>query len=119
MEMEQDYYLILGVDAKAGAREIKRAWLKVARREHPDVNPGDREAAARFALLQEAWRVLSQRGLREEYDRRGRRPAAASGARAPGAGATGVGRRWEQVIRELFPEAAAQATEPAMAPARG
>ena len=48
--MEQDYYLILGVDAKAGAREIKRAWLKLARREHPDVNPGDREAAARYSL---------------------------------------------------------------------
>ena len=79
VEMEQDYYLILGVDPKAGAREIKRAWLKLARREHPDVNPGDREAAARYSLMQEAWRVLSQRALREEYDHRGRRSVPATG----------------------------------------
>ncbi|MHB8836006.1 MAG: DnaJ C-terminal domain-containing protein [Candidatus Methylomirabilia bacterium] len=119
MDAEQDYYLILGVDPKAGAREIKHAWLKIARREHPDVNPGDREAVARYAVVQEAWRVLSQRALREEYDRRGRRSTPA-GAKSASAGAAGVvGGRWEQVIRELFPESAAAATEPAMAPQRG
>jgi molecular chaperone DnaJ len=117
--MEQDYYVLLGVDPKANSREIKRAWLKLARREHPDVNPGDREAATRYILLQEAWRVLSQRASREEYDHRGRRPVSASGASAPGGGPGGAGGRWEQVIRELFPESAAAATEPAMAPARG
>ena len=116
METEQDYYRILGVDPKASAREIKRAWLKLARREHPEVNPGDRAAAARYPQLKEAWRVLSQRVLREEYDKRGRRPAPELGKSAPGSGAGGGG-RWEQVIRELFPESAA--AEPAMAPARG
>jgi len=119
MNGEQDYYLILGVDPKADTREIKRAWLKLARREHPDVNPGDREAAARYPLMQEAWRVLSQRALREEYDHRGRRPVPVTGASVSGGGAVGVGGRWEQVIRELFPESAAAATEPAMAPRRG
>ncbi len=118
MEEEQDYYSLLGVDPKAGAREVKRAWLKLARREHPDVNPGDQEVAARYALLQEAWRVLSQRSLREEYDRRGRRPAPMSRKSKPGGGAEGISGRWEQVIRELFPESAA-AAEQAMAPARG
>jgi molecular chaperone DnaJ len=119
MDTEQDYYRLLGVDPKAGAREIKRAWLKIARRLHPDVNPGDREAAARYALLEEAWRVLSQRALREEYDRRGRRPAPPAGKDSRGAPAGGAGGRWEQVIRELFPESAAAAGEPAMAPSRG
>jgi molecular chaperone DnaJ len=121
MDAEQDYYRLLGVDPKASAREIKRAWLKIARREHPDVNPGDREAAARYALLEEAWRVLSQRTLREEYDRRGRRPAPASvkSTRGSGPGPGGVSGHWEQVIRELFPESAGAAGEPAMAPARG
>jgi len=119
VDTEQDYYLILGVDPKANAREIKRAWLKLARREHPDVNPGDRGAPARYSVLQEAWRVLSQRALREEYDHRGRRPVPATGESASGGGAGGVGGRWEQVIRELFPESAAAATEPAMAPVRG
>ena len=119
MDVEQDYYVILGVDPKAGQREIKRAWLKLARREHPDVNPGDREAASRYGIMLEAWRVLSQRALREEYDRRGRSPVPALGKISPGGLAGGVGGRWEQVIRELFPESAAAATEPAMAPARG
>jgi molecular chaperone DnaJ len=119
LDAEQDYYRLLGVDPKASVRQIRRAWLKIARREHPDVNPGDRESAARYALLQEAWRVLSQRALREEYDRRGRRPAPAPGASVRGSGAGGVSRHWEQVIRELFPESAAAAGEPAMAPARG
>lgn len=111
---EPDYYRLLGVDPKASAREVRRAWLKVARREHPDVNPGDREAPARYARLQEAYRVLSQRPLREEYDRRGRLapPAHPEAGKARGAGAG----RWEQVVRELFPEAAS--AEPAAA-ARG
>ena len=114
--MHEDYYAILGVDPKASAREIKRAWLKLARREHPDVNPGDREVAARFARIQEAWQVLSQRALREEYDRRGRRLAPAGQASRGPAHGHHPG-RWEQVIKELFPEA--PAAEPAMAPARG
>lgn len=119
MNAEQDYYLILGVAPKASAREIKRAWLKLARREHPDVNPGDREAVTRYSVIQEAWRVLSQRALRDEYDRRGHRPAPVIGKGAPGSAAGSVGGRWEQVIRELFPESAAAATEPAMALQRG
>lgn len=118
MNTEHDYYRILGIDPKAGAREIKRAWLKLARREHPDVNPGDRDAVTRYSHLQEAWRVLSQRALREEYDHRGRRPAPTA-ARASVGGPGGVVGRWEQVIRELFPESSVAATEPAMAPARG
>jgi molecular chaperone DnaJ len=114
-----DYYVLLGVDPKVGARELKRAWLKLARREHPDVNPGDREAAARYAQLQEAWRVLSHRALREEYDQRGRRPTPVSGAPGAGVGTSAAGGRWEQVIKELFPESALATIEPAMAPARG
>ena len=114
--MEHDHYRLLGVDPKASAREIKRAWLKIARREHPDLNPGDREAAARYARLQEAYRVLSQRTLREEYDRRGRTPAPAQPEAAKARPARPGPSRWEQVVRELFPEAA---VEPAAAPARG
>lgn len=112
---EPDYYHLLGIDPKASAREIRRAWLKIARREHPDLNPGDREAPARFTRLQEAYRVLSQRPLREEYDRRGRHaaPTHPEGTKSRGGGAN----RWEQVVREVFPEAAS--AEPAAAAARG
>jgi molecular chaperone DnaJ len=114
---EPDHYRLLGLDPKASAREIRRAWLKFARREHPDLNPGDREAPARYARLQEAYRVLSQRSLREEYDRRGSHPGPAHADKAGARAGEGGASRWEQVVRELFPEAAA--VEPAAAPARG
>lgn len=117
--MDADYYQVLGVEPKATARAVKRAYLKLARREHPDLNPGDRGAQARFALIQEAYRVLSQRDLREEYDRRGRRPAAPAEAAKPPRARAGAGRAriWEQVLRDVFQEP--EAPERAMAPARG
>ncbi|HWR97460.1 MAG TPA: J domain-containing protein [Candidatus Methanoperedens sp.] len=117
MTAEPDHYRLLGIDPKASAREIKRAWLKLARREHPDVNPGDREAPSRYARLQEAYRVLSQRPLREEYDRRGRQAGPPRPEPTRVRGGTGGTSRWEQVVRELFPEAAA--IEAAAAPVRG
>ena len=112
--MEQDYYRILGVDAKASARDIRRAWLKLARREHPDVNPGDRGAVARYTLIEEAWRVLSHRESRADYDRQGCRAAAPAPGRAHGGGAT---RGRSRLLSEVFPEAAAG--EPGIGPARG
>lgn len=116
--MEVDFYQILGVEPKSTAREIKRAYLKLARREHPDLNPGDRGAAARFARIQEAYQVLSQRHLREEYDRRGRRlPAAGEEPGTRPRGHAGGPRLWEQVLRDVFQEP--EAPELAMAPARG
>lgn len=119
MPLPQDHYRTLDVEPKASAREIKRAYLKLARREHPDVNPGDREAPARWARIQEAWRVLSSRSLRAEYDRLGRQPPPPAAPAADAArGGRGEPRRWEQMLGDLFPESDAP-PEPVVAPSRG
>ncbi len=68
----KDYYKILGVDKKASLNEIKKAYRKLARKYHPDLNPGDKEAEAKFREIQEAYEVLSDPKKRAEYDRTGR-----------------------------------------------
>ena len=67
----KDYYAILGVDRKADAKAIKAAFRKLARKHHPDVNPGDAVAEERFKDLNEAFNVLSEAPSRKLYDRYG------------------------------------------------
>ncbi len=67
----QDYYGILGVNRGAGEREIKQAYRRLARKYHPDVNPGDKSAEARFKQMNEAYEVLSDKEKRKKYDRFG------------------------------------------------
>lgn len=67
----KDYYSILGVSKTATPEEIKRAYRKIARKHHPDLNPGDEEAEAKFKDLNEANEVLSDPEKREKYDRFG------------------------------------------------
>ena len=68
----QDYYKILGVDRNASEAEIKRAYRKLARQYHPDINPGNKEAEAKFKAINEAYEVLSDKEKRAKYDRFGR-----------------------------------------------
>jgi molecular chaperone DnaJ len=63
-----NYYKILGVSKTADAGEIKKAYRKLARKYHPDVNPGDDKAEQRFKEIQEAYAVLSDTGKRQQYD---------------------------------------------------
>lgn len=67
--MARDYYEILGVDRSATSEEVKKAFRRVARETHPDANPNDPEAEAKFKLAAEAYEVLSDPERRRRYDR--------------------------------------------------
>ena len=67
----KDYYKILGVDRDASEKDIKRAYRRLARQFHPDVNPGDEQAEEKFKAINEAHGVLSDPEKRAKYDRLG------------------------------------------------
>jgi len=66
-----DYYDLLGVPRKASAKDIRTAFRKLARKYHPDLNPGDKSAEEKFKQLQEAYDVLSDTKKRQMYDQYG------------------------------------------------
>lgn len=67
-----DYYKVLGVDKSATAEEIKKAYRKLARKHHPDLNPNNPEAGKLFQQINEANEVLSDSGNRKKYDQYGK-----------------------------------------------
>jgi curved DNA-binding protein len=67
-----DYYSVLGIDKKATEAEIKKAYRKLARKYHPDVNPGDAASAEKFKEINEANEVLSNAENRAKYDKYGK-----------------------------------------------
>lgn len=69
--MAEDYYQVLGVDKKASADEIKKAYRKLAVKWHPDKNPNDKGAEEKFKKISEAYAVLSDAQKREQYDQFG------------------------------------------------
>jgi len=69
--MAQDYYQALGVERNANAEDIRKAYRKLARKYHPDLNPGDKSAEDRFKNVQEAYDVLSEPKKRQMYDQVG------------------------------------------------
>jgi curved DNA-binding protein len=67
----KDYYATLGVPKTASEKEIKQSFRKLARKFHPDVNPGDKAAETKFKEINEAYEVLGDAGSRKKYDELG------------------------------------------------
>src|SRR3954463_14287189 len=105
--MAQDHYKVLGVDRKASADEIKKAYRKLARRYHPDKNPGDAKSEARFKEISLAHDVLGDPEKRKEYDRALANPFSGMGGRGgggagqPGFDSGGFG----DILSDLFGQA--------------
>lgn len=93
----KDYYKILGVEKSAAEKDIKQAYRKLARKFHPDVNPGDKSSEQRFKEINEAYEVLGDKDKRAQYDQLG---SYVSGGRIPDdifssfSGGAGGGRRY-------------------------
>ena len=84
MAEKRDYYEVLGVSKSASDSELKSAYRKLAKKYHPDMNPGDKEAEAKFKEASEAYSVLSDPDKRRQYDQFGH--AACEGGAGGGAG---------------------------------
>lgn len=76
----KDYYQVLGVERHAAPEAIKTAYRKLARKYHPDMNPGDKKAEERFKSINEAYDVLGDSAKRKKYDE--------------------LGANWEQIVRD-------------------
>jgi molecular chaperone DnaJ len=102
-----DYYKILGVGKKASLSEIKKAYRKLARKYHPDLNPGDKAAEMSFKEITEAYEVLKDPEKRKQYDmfgavganfRTGRRPSGFDGFDFTTTGSSSFGDIFETIF---------------------
>ena len=96
--LEKDFYQILGVSKDVSDAELKKVYRKLARKYHPDSNPGDAAAEAKFKEISEAFSVLSDKEQRSEYDQI--RAMGTGGARFTSGGAGGQG--FEDIFGGMF-----------------
>ena len=110
---KQDYYEILGIKRDAKPDEIKKAYRRLARKYHPDVNPGDKAAEERFKRMSEAHDVLSDPKKRSVYDRFGQYSDNLADAAARGAGPSSGGVPRRDLISQASTGVAAARQAPA------
>ncbi len=122
MNKTQDYYEVLGVSRTASQKEIRQAYKRLARKHHPDVNPGDKASEERFKGISEAHNVLGDPEKRKQYDQFGRayQHAQQSGQwqggdfedflRAAVASGGGVGGSFADIFGDIFGRAGAGRT---------
>ena len=94
MAEKRDYYEVLGVERGADDATLKKAYRKLAKKYHPDMNPGDKEAEAKFKEATEAYSVLSDPEKRRTYDQYGHAAFENGGA--------GQGGGFDQVVRVVL-----------------
>jgi molecular chaperone DnaJ len=128
---KQDYYELLGVSRKAPLKEIRAAYRKLARKFHPDLNPGDKSAEEKFKQIQEAYDVLSDPKKRQMYDQFGFYAEGYQGGPPPGAAGApegvhfdfggfdfgGAGTSFRDIFSQFFRGARGEPAE--MGPQRG
>ncbi len=102
MADKRDYYEVLGVGKNASADEIKKAYRKLAKQYHPDVNPGDKSAEAKFKEANEAYEVLSDTEKKEKYDRFGHAAFDPNAGFGGGAHSYGGGFGFEDIFESFF-----------------
>ena len=95
-----EYYRSLGVQPGATAEELKKAYRGLAKKYHPDLHPGDKEAEARFKEINEAYETLSDPQKRKEYDEKQR----TTQGREPQKKSASSGRGHRQAARSTFPK---------------
>src|ERR1700704_1783757 len=92
---KHDYYETLGVQRTADAEEIRKAYRKLARKYHPDLNPGDKSSEDRFKNVQEAYDILSDSKKRQMYDQFGFYSENGMGGPPPGSQGGGQGQHFD------------------------
>jgi molecular chaperone DnaJ len=128
--MSKDFYQVLGVERKTSIPDIKKAYRKLARKYHPDLNPGDKSSEAKFKEIQEAYAVLSDAKKRAQYDQFGFAGDVppGPGQRPPGAGGGFEGFNFSDMgtssFQDLFENlfggrASGRGQRPGAAPERG